>query len=460
MQKESSQIVVIGNIASRNTKPTLRSATPAAAPFWVSLRRSAASQLAGLHPLRISLYARAAGSRDTLAVLVSRQYLYNTYPLHMRLPSRAQHCQMSISCSVHTADIYSKYGLWPGHCQLAVPNSPCCWALRAVAAATMALAQRPPLELDPALKGAAEKFDSYVLSDTLCAPTQTIGLATPPLSAALAGEVVTGTAGAAPALRLDPVLRRLSYHCNRLCAAGDTPEDACGYFLAQGGLLHRCVATGAGGRVDAAPAGLPGWPAASGALATLLTIRNAPDDTEDPPLLLASDGKAQLWVCDDGGDPIGGAGIPLPLPAGCGAADGWDHWLLLDAVWSASKASTAGRVDCVLLGYRPAGACVDPGPPKCWSVLSVTVVLPSATSAPSLSAAALVTKAEPLGLRCGRTAGSVHCLLIMPQVWGGGGGGGAEPAPAAAGEGGVEDIGDQQQQDAEDGEEGDAADDG
>ena len=33
---------------------------------------------AGLHPLRISLYARAAGSRDTFVVSVSHQYQYNT----------------------------------------------------------------------------------------------------------------------------------------------------------------------------------------------------------------------------------------------------------------------------------------------------------------------------------------------------------------------------------------------
>jgi hypothetical protein len=36
---------------------------------------------AGLHPLRISLYARAAGSRDTSIVSVSHQYLSSSGPL-------------------------------------------------------------------------------------------------------------------------------------------------------------------------------------------------------------------------------------------------------------------------------------------------------------------------------------------------------------------------------------------
>ena len=128
-----------------------------------------------------------------------------------------------------------------------------------------------------------------------------------------------------------PTLRRLGNQCNRLCAV---QSEACAYFLAGKGVLHRLAVTPQGGRVDAAPTCLPCWPApSSGALATLVEIRNSPD-VDDPPCLLASDGKNQLYVCDDGGDTIGGAPIPLPLPPGNTAAEGWIDWLLLDASWS------------------------------------------------------------------------------------------------------------------------------
>jgi hypothetical protein len=41
------------------------------------------ARLAGLHPLRISPYARAAGSRDTKQFSVTHQYQYNTkYYMH------------------------------------------------------------------------------------------------------------------------------------------------------------------------------------------------------------------------------------------------------------------------------------------------------------------------------------------------------------------------------------------
>ena len=180
----------------------------------------------------------------------------------------------------------------------------------------------------PTLK--AEQFGPYALSDTLlrpagttaaaCAPppsgmpgvqailraetianSSTLPLATTPISAGTlsGGEV------------LCPTLRRLGHQCNRLCAV---KSEACAYFLAGKGVLHRLAVTPQGGRVDAAPTCLPCWPASSGALATLVEIRNAPD-VDDPPCLLASDGKNQLYVCDDGGDPIGGAPCPLPLPA-------------------------------------------------------------------------------------------------------------------------------------------------
>jgi len=44
---------------------------------------STLARLAGLHPLRISPYARAAGSRDTKQFSVTHQYQYNTkYYMH------------------------------------------------------------------------------------------------------------------------------------------------------------------------------------------------------------------------------------------------------------------------------------------------------------------------------------------------------------------------------------------
>ena len=280
----------------------------------------------------------------------------------------------------------------------------------------------PAMEVSTELTAEAERFDSYVLCDSLLRDAQTLPLAAPPLAD-------VGTAGTAPALR------RLAYFCNRLCAP---PGDAA-YFLAARGQLHRVAATEKGGRVDAVPAGLPGWPAAGGSLATLLAIREAPVDdgtlAEEPPCLLASDGKGQLWVCDDGGDPVGGGGaIPLPLPAGCRAAEGWGDWLLTDARWSASKQSPAGRVDVALLGLRPVAAGESA---KRWCVLSVSIVLPSAASASSLHAAALLTAEEPMVLRCGAELGTLHCLLVIPPVWGGGEAAAAGSEEAAGGDGAV-----------------------
>ena len=286
----------------------------------------------------------------------------------------------------------------------------------------------------PTLK--AEHFGPYALSDTLlrpagttaaaCAPppsgmpgvqailraetianSSTLPLATTPISAGTlsGGEV------------LCPTLRRLGHQCNRLCAV---KSEACAYFLAGKGVLHRLAVTPQGGRVDAAPTCLPCWPASSGALATLVEIRNAPD-VDDPPCLLASDGKNQLYVCDDGGDPIGGAPCPLPLPPGSTAAEGWSDWLLLDASWSASEASAAGRVYCALLGYRTTAAAVAAAAAgvaaKCWCVLSVGIVLPSGPSSALAShAASLLTTEEPRYLRCGSAAGTMHCLLLVPSV--------------------------------------------
>ena len=307
--------------------------------------------------------------------------------------------------------------------------------------------------LDPLLRQQAERFSEYKLFDTLCRAPQTLGLPTPPLFASLSGKVVGGTGGtAAPALRLDPALRRLGFYANRLCAA---PEDGCAYYLAAGGQLHRVEVTEKGGGVGAAPSGLPGWPAASGNLALLVAVRDSPD-VEDPPCLLACDGLGQLWVCDDGGDPIGCAAIPLPLPAGCGKADGFAEWLLADARWSASETSTAGRVDCALLGYRGIdAAAADAGTTKAkqWCVLSVTIVLPSTTSPPSLHAAGLLTAEEPLALRCG-AAGSIRCLLVIPPVWGTPGDTlAAEAADDAAADEEIEDIGEHPAPAAEDGRE-------
>ena len=267
------------------------------------------------------------------------------------------------------------------------------------------------VKLDPVIMDELEQFDSFVSCDNLCAATRTIELKTSPIATHLAGEVVTAKArGAAVSARLDPVLRRLSYHCNRLC----TDEDASAYFLADGGVLHRIVATRTGGRVDSSPnlAGLPGWPATASPLATLITVRDKPSSLDNPPCFLACDGSSQLWVCDEAGGTVGGA-IPLPLPRGYSVADGWEHWLAADAAWSHSSTSVTGRVDCVLLGYRASSQST-----RCWSVLIVTIFLPSATSAPRLSAAALSTQAEPLYMRCGPSPGAVRCLLVVPREWG------------------------------------------
>ena len=215
--------------------------------------------------------------------------------------------------------------------------------------------------------------------------------------------------------KLDPVLRRLGYHCNRLCAL---QPEACAYFLGQGGLMHRLAPVAHGGRVDAAPGPLPGWPADCGALATLIEIRNAPDFDDpsqelvphDPTVLLASDGAGHVWICDDGGDCISGAPVPLPLPPGSTAAEGWSDWLVTDASWSTVDGSAAGRVDCALLGCRPEAAAGGGAKSKCWCVLSAGIVLPSPTTGPQLHGASVVTADEPLYLRCAE-AGCVRCLM-------------------------------------------------
>lgn len=206
------------------------------------------------------------------------------------------------------------------------------------------------------------------------------------------------------------MIRRLGYNCNRLCTSGAV-QDACAYFLAEKGLLHRIVATPTGGRVDAAPTvtGLPGWPTAPGPLATLIAVRNKPCAAENAPCLLACDGSSQLWVSDEAGEAIGGA-IPLPLPHGYSAADGWEHWLAKDAAWAEASNTSSGRVDCVLLGYS-ATSCST----RRWSILVVSIFLPSATTEPSLTAAAMSTQAEPLYVRCGATPATVRCLLVVPQ---------------------------------------------
>jgi hypothetical protein len=90
--------------------------------------------------------------------------------------------------------------------------------------------------LDPQLRQQAERFEQYSLSDTLCRAPQTLRLPTPPLSASLSGEVVGGTgATAAPALRLDPALRRLGFYANRLGAAPEVLELLIEVPLAMGG---------------------------------------------------------------------------------------------------------------------------------------------------------------------------------------------------------------------------------
>lgn len=299
------------------------------------------------------------------------------------------------------------------------------------------------VQLDSAITGELEHFDSFVSRDNLCVATRTIGLKTSPIATHLAGEVATAKArGAAVSARLDPVLRRLGYHSNRLCTA----EDASAYFLADGGVLHRIVATRTGGRVDSSPnlAGLPGWPATASPLATLITVRDQPRVLDVSPCLLACDGSSQLWVCDEAGGTVGGA-IPLPLPHGYSVADGWEHWLAVDAAWSDSSTSVTGRVDCVLLGYRAASQSA-----RCWSVLVVTICLPSATSAPSLSAAALSTQAEPLYMHCGPTPGAVRCLLVVPHEWGGCR---SDSQPPAANSSGVEALGGQSEPGSDDKEE-------
>jgi hypothetical protein len=320
------------------------------------------------------------------------------------------------------------------------------------------------LSAEPSLTAEADQFDSYVLCDALCRPagttaaaapcnlpgvlallrpntianSSTLALSTPPVSAALSGESAGGAAGA--------TLRRLGYHCNRLCAL---QREEAAYFLAEGGVLHRLAPTAQGGRVDAVPSPLPGWPAPPGALATLVEIRNSPaaDDSvpHDPPCLLASDGRGLLWVCDADGDPVTGVSVPLPLPPAAAASEGWCDWLLADASWAPSEASAAGRVECSLLGYKatPAAAAAASGSPaKCWCVLSVGVVLPAAGAVPPPQAAAAAVAHEPLFLRCG-PPGAVRCLLNIPPAWGeqaeGGGGGGEDagqqPAEDAIGGG-------------------------
>jgi hypothetical protein len=82
-------------------------------------------------------------------------------------------------------------------------------------------------------------------------------------------------------------------------------------------------------------------------------------------------------------------------------------------------------------------------------VLSVPIVLPSATSAPSLHAAALLTAEEPLALRCGAT-GAVRCLLVIPPVWGTSG---DTAAGSAAADDGIEDIGEPAADDGQEAEE-------
>eukprot|EP01047_Picozoa_sp_COSAG01_P038394 COSAG01_NODE_3112_length_6569_cov_90.702318_6_plen_393_part_00 len=310
---------------------------------------------------------------------------------------------------------------------------------------------------EPTLK--AEQFGSYALSNTLLRPAGTTAAACAPAPSGMPGvqailqaetiansstlPLATTPISAEPLFATRelqcPTLRRLGNQCNRLCAV---QSEACAYFLAGKGVLHRLAVTPQGGRVDAAPTCLPCWPApSSGALATLVEIRNSPD-VDDPPCLLASDGKNQLYVCDDGGDPIGGAPIPLPLPPGNTAAEGWIDWLLLDASWSASEVSAAGRVHCALLGYRTAAAGVAAAAAgvvtKCWCVLSVGIVLPSGpSSAPASHAASLLTVEEPLYLRCGGAAGSMHCLLVVPSV-----------SPDQVHEGdGIQDIGKQKKDD-------------
>ena len=105
--------------------------------------------------------------------------------------------------------------------------------------------------------------------------------------------------------------------------------------------------------------------------------------------------------------------------------DGFVDWLLLDALWSVTGASAAGRVDCTLLGYRAvatsavsaSGGGRGTKAAPAWCVLSVGIVLSSPTDGPSLSVAAILTAEEPLALRC-CAGGAVRALVVLPPVWG------------------------------------------
>jgi hypothetical protein len=301
------------------------------------------------------------------------------------------------------------------------------------------------VSLDTELSLTAERFDSYGRSIDICAPLRTVRLPTPPLAAPVSGPAVGSASPSSPAAastasleRLDPTLRQLAYHCNRLCA-GAVGGAHCAYFLARGGHLHRVAATAQGGSVDASASGpLPGWPpvaqqaaATAGVgedgvrsaslLATLHVIRNAPG-VPNSPSLLACDGRSQLYVCDADGDPLGGTAIPLPLPPGCTANDGWNDWLLSDAAWSAVAGNSAGRVDVALLGYRrhhTTGPPAMASPTMRWCTLSVTIMLPSPATPPSLHAAAHFTEEQPNALRCGDKPGQLQAVIVMThRAWG------------------------------------------